>query len=280
MSAFVVGFDKNFEDVSFYLIKSLLLFSKFDIIVVGYNYKPEITNSRIKVIEIYDIKEKYIAPMAKMDACIAAIDNTEYENFIWIDSDAIATKYIDNIQKYFDKIENYPLIGSHLHEYFLCTDRNHPNGIIPLKFLSEFFKEELYTQHKPWLHACLFVFNKKCKWFFEECKLLFNNFSELNYFWIHDELFFNYLMSKHNFSNHMEVKILNIFNTNVFDEYLKTETPTEELYNKSESSHLYNISTYSILPKIKEDLYLFHGIRDVDFSKSVLEKYLNRVITI
>ena len=39
-SAFVVGFDKNVENLSYNLIKSLLLFSKFDIIVVGYNYKP------------------------------------------------------------------------------------------------------------------------------------------------------------------------------------------------------------------------------------------------
>ena len=146
-TSIVVGFNEKFEELSYLLIKSLLLFSKFDIIVVGYNYKPNIINKRIKVIEVNNIKEEYIAHIAKMDACIAAIDNTNYENYIWVDSDAIATKYIDNIEKYFDKIENYPLIGSHLHEYFLCTDRHHPNGVIPLKFLSEFFNEKI-IQHR------------------------------------------------------------------------------------------------------------------------------------
>ena len=109
---------------------------------------------------------------------------------------------------------------------------------------------------------------------------MFENFSHLNYFWIHDELFFNYLMSKHNFPNHMEVKILNIFNTYVFDEYLETETLTEELFNKSESSHKYDISTNSILPKLNEDLCIFHGIRDVKFSREVLERYINEIIKI
>ena len=58
-TSIVVGFNEKFEELSYLLIKSLLLFSKFDIIVVGYNYKPNIINKRIKVIEVNNIKEEY-----------------------------------------------------------------------------------------------------------------------------------------------------------------------------------------------------------------------------
>jgi len=274
-TALVVGFNKKFEELSLPLIKSLLLFSKFDIIVVTYNYKSNINNSRIKLIQLDNIDEQHVAAIAKMDACIAAIDKTEYDNFIWVDTDAIATKHIDHIEKYFDKVQNYPLVGSHLHEYFLMTDSHHPNGVIPLKFVCEFLNVKI-VPHRPWLHACLFIFNKNCKWFFEECILEYEKFKHFGYFWIHDELFINYLMSKYNFPNHLDVKILNIFKKDVFDEYLETLVLTEDIFIRSEAVHESDIS--SILPKSSEDLCIFHGITDVNFSKEVLEKYINAII--
>lgn len=276
-SAIVVGFNQKFESLAFSLIKSLLLFSKFDIIIVGYNYKPNFSNDRIKTIKLENIDEKYIPYISKMDACLAAIDNTDYKNFIWIDTDAISTKYIDNIDKYFDRIKNYPLISSHLHDYFLMTDHHHPNGVIPLEFLMNYFKEK-FIPHKPWLHACLFIFNKECKWFFEETKRLYELLKHFNYFWIHDELFFNYIFSKMGFTDFLEVKVLNIFKPEVFDLYLKIGKPTIEIYDLSEAVQEYKIST--IIPKTNEDLYIFHGIRDVNFSRNVLEKYINSIIKI
>jgi hypothetical protein len=158
-------------------------------------------------------------------------------------------------------------------------EKYHPNGIIPLKFLQEHFNEKI-IQHRPWLHACIFVFNKNCQWFFQECNSLYENFKHLNYFWIHDELFFNYLISKYNFTNHMDVKVLNIFNTFVFDEYLESETLSKELFNKSEATHDYDICPASILPTKNEDLCLFHGITDVNYSKKVLERYINNIIKV
>ena len=272
----VLGFNQKMEELAKILIKSLLLFSKFDITVIGYNYKPDFNNNKIKVVELQNINEQHIAAIAKMNACIASIEQTNYDNFIWIDTDAIVTKYIDNVEIYFNRILNYPLIGSHLHNYFLMTDQYHPNGVIPIQFLERFFKEKV-KQHRPWLHACLFVFNKKCQWFFEENKKLFDILNNFNYSWINDELIFNYLMSRYNFLTHMEVKILNVFNVNVFDEFLETQNLTNELFQKSESVITGSLSLDSILPKNVEELFLFHGIRDANYSKNVLERYIDNI---
>jgi SAM-dependent methyltransferase len=132
----------------------------------------------------------------KVLSCLKAME--EYDEIVWIDTDCIATNYVDKI--WFDswRIDSYPLLP----EYRFNMFRNLGNGMIDSEFLKagrnkvgcpEPTLRNFYSQ------ACFMLFNRSCRAFFEETLSYFNSF-DADCFPNGDESIINCLLWKYGFN--------------------------------------------------------------------------------
>ena len=125
----ITGGDKGYLPMIEVLAKSLLKYSKYKLIVYGFNCDSNINlsnviNKRIdyktknKVISKgeNDLKNKdYSIYFAKYLASLDSL-NENYEKFAWIDGDAFATKNIDDSLNYLDNLKDHPLFMRYWHK--------------------------------------------------------------------------------------------------------------------------------------------------------------------
>lgn len=138
-------------------IDSILTFTdkKLEIHGINFDYVPinkRILSKRINLkTESFDsiCSAKYIA-----------ILNSQFSHGIYLDSDMIVTKDINNLFSPIYKIESMPLLPLH------PTDEQSFNELM------RFFNIKRKTQ--PYLHADLILFNGSCKHFFENCLKMCN----------------------------------------------------------------------------------------------------------
>ena len=88
------------------------------------------------------------------------------KTFVHIDTDIALTVNADTITKYFDQLENFPLINSHTHD--LITMQGIVDGedwSSPINILGEATGVPIHVY--PRRKCNISIFNSKCKWFFE-----------------------------------------------------------------------------------------------------------------
>jgi FkbM family methyltransferase len=271
---FVTVGNLNYMGVIHKLVKSIQEFSSHKIIVYGvdcdipFNY-PCLIKRKISPPKFSEHDKWYW----KQYACIESL-NEGYENYVWIDGDVIVNHNIDSIKKYFKDIENYPLSDIHRQEEFY-GGYNY-DGV----HLTQSFNENLadlfnVRKHLPYTHVCLYVYNNRCKWFFEEIIKIYRSIDLKDYhkylLW-NDEGIDNLLRWKCGFTKNLP---LSNFDTSSYDgDNGQTNNQLIDFYTFWRKKGPYNFNKiygYQYIPKDKSDILYFHGNKNKDVSEKMIE---------
>ena len=187
----------------------------------------------------------------------------------YIDSDSVATPYIDTIFDHFDTESNYPYFVHGLYDYLefygrggLPIDEDQSNTLeYPLCKLLNTNQENrnFYRQ------TGYFVSNENCIPFLNEWSEVCNHPKVLEdpeyYAPFHEETVVNVLLWKYNLQNHLPYCYINGSLDRIDEVYNKIKFNGEKNY----ISELYKI------PKTKETLLFFHGEKRIDFMKEMIK---------
>lgn len=256
------------------LVESLNEFSKYKIIVYGIECDVPFDSPNM-------IKRKIDPPKYsehdrwywKQYACIASL-NEEYENFVWMDGDSIANYNIDTIEKYFPQIENYPLSDVHVQEEFYGVYKE--NGLDRTQYFCERLAGLLKVPRlHPYMHICLFVYNKGCKWWFEDIVKMYNSINLPEYhkylLW-NDETIDNVLRWKYGFKKHLPISNFDTSSYDGDDGFTKkTLNHFYKFWNEDGPQNFNRIYGYQFIPKDKSNIIWFHGNKNPEVSKKMIE---------
>jgi FkbM family methyltransferase len=254
------------------LVKSLLEFSSQKIIVYGigcdvpFDY-PNVIRRRMEI-PYHSEHDKWYW---KQYACLESL-NEDFENYIWIDGDVVANYNIDNLSNYFPMIDNYPIPDIHLQTEFIgyYKDTNGNNG-------RQVFNEILSNKHGierllPFAHICMYVYNKNCKWWFDEILSVYINTPLDEYPMLlqwNDEGIDNFLRFKYKFN-----KFLPVSNFDVSDwdgDLLGTTGESMKhfltFWNEEGPKNFGKIYGWQYVPKDKSNILYFHGNKNLEFAE-------------
>jgi FkbM family methyltransferase len=261
-----IGYMPVIED----LVKSLLEFSKRKIIVYGVDCEvpfdyPNVIKRTINPPKISEHDKWYW----KQHACIESL-NEGFDNYVWLDGDVVVNYNVDNIKNHFKEIDNYPISDIHVQEEFFGW---YDNGTKSQLFNEQVANEWGVQKHQPYMHVCMYVFNKECKWWFEEIISHYlkvmedgsNDYKRL-YLW-NDEGIDNVMRWKYNFKKHLP---LSNFDTSSYDgdDGMTNETQHHFLkfWNEEGPQNFNRIFGYQAIPKDKNQILYFHGNKNAQMS--------------
>lgn len=256
------------------LVQSIQEFSKSKIIVYGvycdvpFDY-PNVIKRRIDPPQ----KSEHDKWYWKQYACLESL-NENYENFVWIDGDVVINHNFDNIKQYFKNLKNYPLSDIHVQSEFFGYYEY--EGVRSPQLFGERLCEDFkLTKTTPLMHVCMYVYNKKCDWWFKEIIETYNNvkleeYSRL-YLW-NDEGMDNMLRWKYGYRDHLP---LSNYDTSGYDgDGLNQHTALHQFYkfcNEDGPQNFNRIFGYQVIPKDKSDIIYFHGNKNPEFSDKMIE---------
>lgn len=256
------------------LVQSILEFSNQKIIVYGidcdvpFDY-PNVIKRRINPPK-YSEHDKWYW---KQYVCIESF-NEEFDKYVWIDGDVVINYNFDTIEKYFNDIENYPLSDIHRQEEFFGYS-SYNGKTIHQSFNEELCKEWGIQKRTPYLHVCMFIYNRACMGWFEQVidaykSIDLNDYSRL-FLW-NDEGIENALRWKYGYTKHLP---LSNFDTSSYDgDAGQTQRQLEDFYtfwNKKGPYNFDRVFGYQYIPKNKEDILYFHGNKNSEFSDKMVE---------
>ena len=179
----ITGGDKGYLSMIEVLAKSLLKYSKYKLIVYGFNCDseinlPNVINKRVdfplkptfnpqREPDLYD--KDYSLYFAKYLASIDSLTE-EYENYAWLDGDAFVTENIDKSLKHINDGIDYPLFMTYYH-----GDINQWRLINNIKLTGKYGGELAAIKginrnpHNTIIATGFYFYNKKCKNFFKNC---------------------------------------------------------------------------------------------------------------
>jgi FkbM family methyltransferase len=210
----------------------------------------------------------------KQYSCIEATKEN-YEYFVWIDGDVVVNYNIDTIQKYFPQIENYPISDTHIQDEFFGFSIE--DGVSK----SQLFNERLSTEmnitraNPPVMHVCMYIFNKRCDWWFEEIIKTYNSIDLSRYktllLW-NDEGIDNLLRWKYGYKKHLPVSN---FDTSSYDgDYGYSNATLRHFYkfwNEEGPQNFNRIYGWEFIPKDKSTILYFHGNKDLKVADKMIE---------
>lgn len=267
---FVTTGNEGYMPVIQKLVESLLEFSNKKIIVYGvncdvpFNY-PNVIQRRIDVIQHSEHDKWYW----KQQACITSTEE-DFENFVWIDGDVVVNYNIDNIKQYFPMITDYPVPDIHVQDEFFGVYGEDKSQL----FGEELAKELEVEKFTPYAHICMYVYNKKCKWWFERILKLYHETPLEDYkrlFLWNDEGIDNGLRWANNFRKFLP---LSNFDTSSYDGDLGyTSQNLQQFYkfwNEDGPQNFGKIYGYQFIPKDKSQILYFHGNKDTKISDKMI----------
>lgn len=253
------------------LVQSINEFSKSKILVYGvdcdvpFDY-PCVIKKRIDPPKHSEHDKWYW----KQYACIESVKEN-YEKFVWIDGDVVINNNFDTIDKFFKDIDNYPLSDIHLQEEYY----GYYEGSKSQAFDEELCKEWRIPKYLPFMHVCMYVYNKKCKWWFDEIIKSYMSVDLKDYkrlFLWNDEGIDNALRWKYGFTKHLP---LSNFDTSSYDgDDGFTNTALDHFYkfcNEDGPQNFNRIYGYQYIPADKSDIIYFHGNKDFHISDKMIE---------
>jgi hypothetical protein len=274
----VTYYSENYEKLAKGLLESISKFSCRKCIVYTINHTSTLSyqkneqfifrrldldipideNSQNRYLKINNFKPNILSD---------ALDFKPNNTFVYIDTDSYLNVTADNVVKYFNDVENYPLFNSHIH------DRLYANNILPsrewtstLDILSEATGIPIVIF--PRRKANLIIFNNNCKWFFKEQMDLYKQYKDTRpgIFRLQDEDSGNILLSKYNFTKSLSIIDMeesSFIDMNKFLNY---------------SYNLSSISQYAVLPTTNNDILIFHGFKDSEFIQKINDDHLPTII--
>jgi FkbM family methyltransferase len=257
------------------LVESLNEFSKNKIIIYGIDCDipfdfPNMIKRRIDPPK----HSKYDRWYWKQYVCIESLKEN-YERFVWIDGDVVVNYNIDTIEKYFSEIENYPLSDIHIPEefsgYYIDKDGNRQIQLFNEKIRSLWNIPISY----PYMHICMYIYNKDCKWWFEQIikeYLSIDLKSYETYFLWNDEGIDNALRWKYGFKKHLP---LSNFDTSGYDgdDGFTSETLNQfyKFWNERGPQNFNKVYGYQFIPEDKSQIIYFHGNKNRNISDKIIE---------
>ena len=273
----VTHFTENYEPLLKVLINSIKNFSNRKCILYTINYTSPLAYklSDQFIVRRLDIELGELNSKGKYDNVLSLkpsilSDVTDFipdSKFVYVDTDIALTINADSITKYFDQLENFPLINSHTHD--LITVRGIVDGeewSSPLNILGEATGVPIYVY--PRRKTNVIVFDKNCKWFFDEQIELFQQYrgTRQGIFALHDEDSANLLLNKYNYTKCLPlVDMEEIPNIDM-----------EKFHNYSYSAA--SVSSNLVLPKHENDVLVFHGFKNPDFENRLKDNYYKTVL--
>ena len=266
--AFVTCGNENYMPLIEKFVISLLEFSDRKVLVYGvdcdvpFEY-PNVIARRLDTPK-YSQHDKWYW---KQYACIESL-NENFKNFVWMDGDVVVNYNIDDIKKYFEQIEKYPIPDVHVQENFIgfYTDSDGNRG-------QQLFNENANRKYGVGLmnkiaHVCMYVYNTECKWWFDEIIRIYRETPLSEYtklFQWNDEGIDNLLRSIHGFN-----KFLPISNFDVSDE--PNAMQHFLTYWKSDTTKNFGkIYGWQRVSSDKSDILYFHGNKNLDFTKTMTD---------
>jgi len=280
----VAHFSKNYETLIPYLIDSIKKYSSRKCVFYTINYEPDFA-FKTQFESDQFIFRRIDIPLGKIDHAGRsseimnskplilkdAIDNFQFENFVHIDTDIYLTVNADDISKYFSQVENYPLINSHIHDTVWLRN------IVPNEEWSDpvpiLLKEMDITNSVvyPRRKCNIIVFNKNCKWFFEEQMNLYYELRDKEIpgmFAIFDEDNANALLAKHSFKKCLPL-------VDIEDSY---DVDMNKFTDLNHPFHGTGISSWVVLPKHPNDVLFFHNFKKPEQYDKIKSVYGNTVM--
>lgn len=258
------------------LVKSLNEFSKQKIIVYGidcdvpFDY-PNVISRRLTV-PYHSEHDKWYW---KQYACIESL-NENFDNFVWIDGDVIANFNIDDLSKYFDMVDNYPVPDVHVQEEFFGTFTNSEG-----QRDSQLFNERLcylfkIEKIKPLAHICMYLYNKKCKWWFDEIINIYKNVQPQMYstllLW-NDEGIDNFVRSNYRCNKFLPVSNFDVsdWNGETFETMGEAMRHFLTFWNENGPKNFGNIYGWQFVPRDKSNILYFHGNKNLQFADFMID---------
>jgi hypothetical protein len=263
--------DIGYMDLIEKLVISLLNVSNKKIVVYGINCDvPFNYPNLIRKNFITDIISEHDKWFWKQRVCIESL-KIKYNNYVWIDGDTIANINIDDVSNYFNKIDNYPICDIHIHDD-QCIFVNGSIVQVMCQNISEYFGTKRKVVVKD-LHACFFVYNNKCKWFFEEIIEIYeyvisnNLYDKLLIYW-NDECLMNFMMSKYSFTKTLPLSNLSLLcEHNKYKSNPKVLKMFYEYWNGSSPNDFGDPFGWNFIPENKKQVLYFHenkNLKDAD----------------
>ena len=286
---------ENYLQNSLNLIESLRLFHNdlnFYLYTVNFTHHSEITNLKCIRFNCEKIennmsfignkndtsnKNMFKSVFLKSEIVLNSLEVLNLNNCIYIDSDIIPTGEINSLFKYFDQIEDYPLIQKSIYEYQINYGRGNPfhhGGFDETNILEyplmDFCKIPM-NKRTPYSVSSVMLYNKKCRQFFRECdflnKMAFDmDLESIKYlFPFCDETTINVLLWKYGFNNRIERSQMNIDDLSNVKEFYE-----------SNYDHEKEITGYVRIPSVSErnKILFFHGAKG-DLSNSIIDLQKN-----
>jgi len=287
--AFITFTNEKYMPLISKLIESVLMFSKYPIIVYTYNFTHDFNHKQVYTKRIDDdvlgipeyIKDanditdnigivtrnnfnSYYTLSRKPTILTDAMENGLVEG-IFLDGDGIIAESVDSMFEYLIECENYPLVGKGLFDYMILNGKGGPNDPLELPLMN------LLNVNKRSMHyvqSNFMVFNKQCRSFFDECVIVSNHPEVLKNFYNYapwqDETIINVLLWKYNANKQLPIVHFNLSN---YEELLN-------FYENKKCNYYVKDCPWHYIPENKNDIKFFHGCK----SESELTKcidYLN-----
>lgn len=277
----VFGFTENYSDTVKYLMESVHNYSnrKCVIYTINFDYKlPDkfVTSEQfiLRRINIEEGKKDHRGRDENIISCkpklmIDVIEQYPDNKFIFIDSDIYLTVAADDISSYFQQLENYPLINSHIHDrLYLCGIREGEDWTSTIDILADKVGVEVCVY--PRRKTNVMLFDNKSKWFFEEQIKMYDEYrdTEVGVFTLHDEDSANVILSKYKLHN--SIHLCDIEETNNIEMAKFTDL--------NHPFHMTGISEFVKLPKHQNDITVFHGLKTKERFEGIQKDYGNTVL--
>lgn len=258
------------------MAESMLEFSSRKVIVYGVDCDvpfslPNVISRRLEIPSHSEHDKWYW----KQYACLASLTE-EFDNFIWVDGDVIANYTIDTISSYFSKLTNYPIPDIHLQSEFIgyYADENGKPG-------RQIFNELLNQKHLvdrlyPFAHICLYLYNKKCDWYFNEILNEYKSTPLAEYAGLlqwNDEGIDNLLRSRHRFTETLPVSNFDVSAWDG-DDLSSTGKAMEHFirfWREDGPKNFGKIYGWQFIPKDKSNILYFHGNKNIEFAQIMID---------
>jgi hypothetical protein len=277
----VFGFTENYSQSVKYLMESIHLYSNRKCIIYGINFDYKIPDKFLtsgqfifRRINIEEGQKDYRGRDENIISCkpklmIDVIEHFPEDKFIFIDSDIYLTTTADDISKYFNNLTTYPLINSHIHDVVYYS------GLIEGE---EWTSTAHILAKKVDVEICVFprrktnimLFDQKSKWFFQEQIDMYEKYknTEVGIFKLHDEDSANVILSKYKLYDCIHLCDLEDCDDIEIDRITDMNNPF----------HMTQISPSVRLPKDKNDIAVFHGMKNCESFQKIQKKYSNSVL--
>lgn len=275
----VTSFTKSYENLFKNLLESIKKYSNRKCIIYSINYDYQLSNYDLSneqfIVRRIDIPEgdKDIRgrdnniisskPLINIDL----INSFPNKKFVCIDSDIYLTVNSDNIEKYFNELENYPLINSHIHDvFYLPNITEGEEWSSPLHILKN--EMEVTNEIFPRRKTNVMIFDSKSEWFFKEQMEIYQKYKGVKpgILLFHDEDTANAILCKYNLTKTLpllDIEEVSDVDLNIFNNYTYSHTPISELV---------------ILPKNHNEVLFFHAIKSQEHYDNLNQNYNNNVI--